>query len=209
MARQRENEKFKENPFLKHTTEITKIGQKKMFSPADPDKFMITNTQTGEAIPAGIYCHREVAKNEFVQLYAEGAAAIMGLKSAGQKVFQILYGKLLGIEGKNATEILMNYEMFPEEIQNWISRRTFFRGINELLKAKFIAQSYNPGYYFVNPAFIFNGNRLIIARAYTMQDKNEPYDIRQLAGQLAEGKQKKAKGKTEEKEPNLFEKIEQ
>lgn len=205
MGRRRADyEKYTENPFLKHTTEITKIGQKKMFSPADPDKFMITNTQTGEAIPAGIYCHREVAKNEFVQLYAEGAAAIMGLKSAGQKVFQILYGKLLGIDGKNATEILMNYEMFPEEIQNWISRKTFDRGINELIKANFIAQTYSPGYYFVNPAFIFNGNRLIIARAYTMKDKNEPYDIRQLA----KGKQKEKKEK-EEKEPNLFEKIEQ
>ena len=197
MGRKRANcEKFTENPFLKHTAEITKIGQKKMYSPADPNNFMMVNMQTGESIPSGIYMNREVSKNEFVQLYAEGAAGLMGLNSAGKKVFQILYGKLLGIEGKNATEILMNYDMFPEEIQNWISRKTFDRGINELIKASFIAQTYSPGYYFVNPAFIFNGNRLIIAKSYILKDKNESYNFKQLA----ESKNKTKKEKEEENE---------
>ncbi len=171
MGRFRNSQKYSENPFLQHTTEIIAHGTRKVYSPLDKDKFMITDMGTGEVIPAGIYFQKEVEKSEFVKLYAEGAAAIMGLKSAGKKVFQIMYGRLLGAEGKDKTEILMNYDMLPEEVKHWISRATFDRGINELLKAGFLAQTYAPGYFFINPAFIYNGNRLLIAKAYTLKEE--------------------------------------
>lgn len=206
MARERTNiQKFEENPFLKDVTETTKIGKRKVFGDTK-DKFMITNTTTGESVPvpAGIYFNREVDKSEFVKLYAEGAAAIMGLKSPGKKVFQIMYGKLLGEEGKDKTEIVLNYDLLDGEIKKWISRPTFFRGITELLKARFLAQTYMAGYYFINPCFIYNGNRLLIAKAYTIKDENEPFNIKQLV----KGKGRKTKEKIDE-ETNLFEKIEQ
>ena len=174
MGRQRQNgEKFKENPFLKAIAETAKTGRKKVFGNTQ-DKFLITDTSTGETIPAGIYFQKEVEKNEFVKLYAEGAAAIMGLKSPGKKLFQIMYGQLLGVEGKDKTEIILNYDMLSEEVKKWISRATFDRGINELLKAKFIAKTMMSGYYFINPAFIYNGNRLLIAKSYILKGSEKP-----------------------------------
>lgn len=170
----RVNPRFKENPFLNETTKDIVTGKKKIYSPVDSNKFMITNVATGEVIPAGIYCQKEVEKSEFVKLYAKGAAAIMGLKSAGIKVFQIMYGQLLGRDGKDKTEIILNYDILDEDIKKWISYRTFVRGIGELVKARFIAETYAAGYYFVNPAFIYNGNRLLIAEDYILkEDKTE------------------------------------
>lgn len=176
MARERANvEKFVENPFLKAVAETAKTGKKKVFGNTQ-DKFMITDTSTGEIIPAGIYFNKEVEKSEFVKLYAEGAAAIMGLKSPGKKVFQIMYGKLLGAEGKDKTEIILNYDMLGADVKKWISKPTFFRGINELLKTKFIAQTMVASCYFINPAFIYNGNRLLIAKSYTLKGSEKPVE---------------------------------
>ncbi len=169
MARKRNNgQVFAENPFLRAVAEHTRIG-KKTITTGTNDKFLLINKGTGEALPTGIYTHQEVELNEFVKLYAEGAAAILGLKTAGRKAFQIFYSRLLGKEGKDKTEIWLNYETFDETIKKWISRATWDRGINELIKAQFIAQSPTPGYYFVNPCYIYNGNRLLIAKAYTLK----------------------------------------
>lgn len=179
MARGRTNiQRFEENPFLKEVAEVAKTGKKKVFGDGN-DKFMITDTSTGEIVPAGIYFQKEVEKSEFVKLYAEGAAAIMGLKSPGKKVFQIMYGKLLGADGKDKTEIVLNYEMLGNDVKKWISRPTFFRGLNELIQAKFLAQTLVASVYFINPTFIFNGNRLLIAKAYTLKETHEPKRIQE------------------------------
>ncbi len=105
----------------------------------------------------------------------------MGLKAAGKKVFQIMYGQLLGRDGKDRTEIPLKYELLSPDVKEWISNATFRRGVKELVEAHFIAESMLSGYFFVNPAFIFNGNRLLIAHAYTLKpEKPEKQDKKAL-----------------------------
>lgn len=161
--------KYKENPFLEHTTELSVTGYKKIFSKSNKDMCLVINPDDGEAKPAGFYFRQEVEQNEFVKLYSEGAAALLGLKSAGKKVFQLVYSQLYGREGKDKTEIVLNYEMLSEEEQKLFSRRTFERGITELINAKFIAETYAATYYFINPAYIFNGNRLAVVKEYIIK----------------------------------------
>jgi hypothetical protein len=164
--------KYRENPFLKHTAELSISGYKKIISPTDPNKFLIVNSDTSEATPAGFYFRKEVEKNEFVKIYAEGAAALMDLKTAGTKVFQLVYGQLFGKSGKDKTEIVLNYELLNEKEQKILSRRTFERGITELIKAGFIAESVVASYYYINPAFLYNGNRLALVNEYVLKCTN-------------------------------------
>lgn len=171
--RRKKIEKFRTNPFLEHTAEISTTGYRKIFSEQRSDMCLVVNPTDGEIKPAGFYYRHEVEQNEFVKLYSEGAAALLGLKSAGKKVFQLVYGQLFGKEGKGKTEIVLNYDMLSEDDRELFSRRTFERGINELLDAKFIAETYVPSYYFINPAFIFNGNRLAIVKEFIVKQSNQ------------------------------------
>lgn len=172
MPRRRNVTKYRENPFLKHTAELSITGYKKITSPTDPNKFLIVDPNTGEGTPAGFYFRKEVEKNEFVKIYAEGAAALMDLKTAGTKVFQLVYGQLFGKAGKDKTEIVLNYELLNDKEQKFLSRRTFERGITELIKAGFIAESIVASYYYINPAFLYNGNRLALVNEYVLKSTN-------------------------------------
>ena len=171
MAR-RKVPRYRANPFLEHTAEISNRGYKRIFGKDDNNKYLVVNPD-GEARPAGFYFKREVEKNEFVKLFAEGVGALMGLNNAGKKVFQILYGQIVGEKGKDKTEIILNYELLTDEEREFISKRTFYNGINDLIRTGFIAESYVASYYFINPAYIFNGDRLAVVNEYVMKQNDQ------------------------------------
>jgi hypothetical protein len=171
--------KYRENPFLEHTAEISVSGYKKIFSKQNKDMCLVINPQDGDIKPAGFYFRHEVEQNEFVKLYAEGVAALMGLKSPGKKVFQIVYNQLFGKEGKDRTEIVLNYELLSDDEKKGISKRTFINGINELIQNKFIAESVVASFYFINTAYIYNGNRLAVVKEYIIK-KHKKFTERTL-----------------------------
>lgn len=161
--------KYRENPFLEHTTEVSVSGYKPVYSNADGNCVMV-NKITGELQgSAGMFYRKEVEQSEFVKLYAEGVAAIMQLKSPGKKVFQLIYEQLYGAKGIGRTQVVLSYEMLTDEQRSKISRTTFFNGVNENLKHNIIAETYATGVYFINPAFIFNGDRLAIVKEYIIK----------------------------------------
>ena len=135
IMKRRKVPKYKENPFIKDVAEHTQIGYKKIAS-KDNSALVVMNKETGELQgAAGIWYKEEVERNQFVKLYSDGVAAILGLKSPGKKVFRLVYNQLYGVEGKNKTEIILNYDMLSEDEQKLLSRSTFERGISELIKA--------------------------------------------------------------------------
>lgn len=165
--------KYRENPFLEHTTEISVSGYKPVYSNAEGN-CVVVNKITGELQgSAGMFYRKEVEQSEFVKLYAEGVAAIMQLQSSGKKVFHLIYEQLYGEKGMGKTKIDLTYEMLSDEQQSRMSKATFKRGINDNLKHNIIAETYTPGVYFINPAFIFNGDRLAIVKEYIIK-KNAP-----------------------------------
>lgn len=174
--RRKKFEKFRTNPFLEHTAEISTTGYRKIFSEQRSDMMLVVNPDDGEIKPAGFYYRHEVEQNEFVKLYSEGAAAFLGLKSAGTKVFQLVYGQLYGKEGKNKTEIVLNYELLSESERKLFSKRTFERGVIELLQANFIAESVVASYYFINTAYLFNGDRLAMVKEYVLK-KQQQFEV--------------------------------
>ncbi|MBR6510762.1 MAG: replication protein [Phascolarctobacterium sp.] len=173
MAR-RKVPKYRENPFLEHTLEVSTSGYKPIYSnTVSGENCVMVGQITGELKgSAGIFYRKEVDKSEFVKLYAEGVGAIMQLKSPGKKVFQLIYEQLYGKEGVGKIQIVLVYDMLSDEQRKNMSRATFFSGINENLKHNIIAETYAAGVYFINPAFIFNGDRLAIVKEYVVKKTN-------------------------------------
>lgn len=53
-----------------------------------------------------------------------------------------------------------------------LSMATMSRGLRELEKSKIIAKSLRAGYYFINPSFVFNGDRIVFTQIIE-RDKRE------------------------------------
>jgi hypothetical protein len=55
-----------------------------------------------------------------------------------------------------------------------IGRATFHRGMTELIERGFLAESIEPGMYFLNIDYMFNGNRLAFIKEYRIRGEYEP-----------------------------------
>lgn len=168
-------ERYATNPFMKDLLQQTKKGQTmKKYSP-DGNKFMIVNTDnpTESATVTAFGTSEEVEMNRFVKLYVDGVGGIVGLKSAGKKVFRLLYLQIRGKEGRDRDEISLNYALLPEETRKTLSQATFYRGIRELIDQRFIAPTMAANIYYINPTYIFNGDRLVIMNQYLLKQEEE------------------------------------
>lgn len=179
MAR-RKTEKFLDNPFMQDLSNQVKIGHKSVFAreTKDGEKLAIINPDTGEIkAQGGIFAQKEVDKTEFIKIYSAGVSAVLGLKNAGKNVFQLIFSELAGKNGVGKAEVVLNYDALALKAQaenkKIISKSTFFRGIRECIDAKIIADSYTANVYFINPTFIFNGNRLTMVKEYWYKEEIE------------------------------------
>lgn len=162
--------RYKTNPFLKNAVANTKVGTKRL-SNKTGDKLMIVSQETGEIMaPAGFHEILEVDKTQFVKLFKNGVRAFTNLTSAGAKVFSVLYDEVQKIPSKDF--IYLSFTDVNQEAEP-ISQATFYRGMKELLEHKFIAESETVGKYFINPDFIWNGNRLAFIKEFRLVEPKE------------------------------------
>lgn len=124
-------------------------------------------SDNGETVaPAGFHEIIEIDKTQFVKLYINGVKAFQGLKSAGAKVFEIIYRAVQ--ENPGSDKIYLHFMSVEQNITP-ISRATFFRGMTELIERGFIAESFEPGVYFLNIDYLFNGDRLAFIKEYRIK----------------------------------------
>ena len=153
------------NPFISSAAGNTKQGTKRLSNKAG-DKFMIVS-EYGEVVAnTGFHEIVEVDKTQFVKLYINGVKAFQGLKAAGGKVFEIIYRSVQEVPG---TDRIFLHFMEIEQNITPISESTFYRGMAELIKAGFLAESTTPGMYFLNIDYLFNGNRLAFVKEYRIK----------------------------------------
>jgi hypothetical protein len=155
--------KYRENPFLMIASSNTKGGVRKIEGKTD-DRLMVVSEDTGERLGgAGFFKYQEVDKTQFLKLYINGVKAITELSSAGTKVFEILYRTVQ--ENKDNDKIFMAFDLVDQNIVK-IARATFYRGMKELINKNFIAETTVGNCYFINPDYIFNGDRLSFVQSY-------------------------------------------
>lgn len=159
--------RYDSNPFLPDAALNTNEGTKRRaLRSKDGTQLMVTTAGGQEIGPAGFWHTQEVDKTQFVKLYVNGVKAFAGLSGAGAQVFGLVYAELQASPGKDV--IRLSYAEIDQSITT-ISKATFMRGVKELLAKRFLAEGQVSGKYFVNPDYVFNGDRLAIVKEFRLK----------------------------------------
>ena len=117
---------------------------------------------------AGFWETEEVDSAKFVKLFINGVKALKELTSAGTKIFEVLY---LGVQNNIEKErIYMSFSSVDQDVTP-MSESTYMRGMKELINKEFLAATPHVGMYWLNPDFIWNGDRLAFVKQYYKNDK--------------------------------------
>lgn len=168
------------NPFLKELNLRKKRNTIKVNTSMGKENNIIINQGTGEIV--GEYTHvttfREVDEIEFVKLFSKNIALTFDLTSAGIKAFNVL---IYAVQNKALNKDLIQLDsqtreefLELEDNKNFkLSNSSFLRGLRELVQSKIIAHYSVRGMYFINPNFVFNGDRLAFTNAIIKKHKED------------------------------------
>lgn len=132
------------------------------------DKAYMISPNTGEVIGEGTFGfveEKELDTAQFVKVYLEGIKQYGQLSKAGASVFEVVYRTISGASGKDKDTVTLNY-LLAQRWNGTLRRRTYERGMNELLDKEFLYRSLAADTYFVNVNFMFNGDRMVVVRQY-------------------------------------------
>jgi hypothetical protein len=114
---------------------------------------------------------QEVDNEQFVKIYLAGIRQYGQLSKSGAIMFEYVYKELSGHNGRDRDTVAVNY-LLAQIWMDSLTRRTYERGIKELLDKSFIFRSLTSEHYYVNVRYMFNGDRLILAKQYTRKSEN-------------------------------------
>ncbi len=112
---------------------------------------------------AGFWEAEEVDATKFVKLFVKGVKALKELSGAGTKVFEVLYLRVQEAIGKD--QIYMAFSSV-DQVLTPMGNATYDRGMRELIEKGFIAATPSQGMYWLNPSFVWNGDRLAFVKEY-------------------------------------------
>jgi hypothetical protein len=150
---------YEENPFMMEIkTRTKKVTNKR-------GDMMLVNSDTGEiqSTVAGFWEAHEVDSTKFVKLFVNGVKALKELSGAGTKVFEVLYLRVQ--ENIGSDQVYMGFKAVDQVITP-MSEPTYNRGMRELIAKEFIAATPSQGLYWLNPSFVWNGDRLAFVQEY-------------------------------------------
>lgn len=179
--------RYKTNPFLEGML-IPVKGKQVKLSKLGKDDNVLINQDTGEVLGTHVTTYKKVDGEQFVKLFTANIALTFDLSSAGIKAFSVL---LWTVQNKALSKDEVDLDLlvldeFTEahrgkEPPLRLSQATFWRGLAELVKAQIIAKTLRQGRYFINPNFIFNGDRVafttVIERAKRGSQDREDYRV--------------------------------
>lgn len=159
-------------PFKGRQVRLSKLGQ---------DDNVLINQSTGEVLGTHVTTYKKVDGEQFVKLFSANIGMTFDLSAAGIKAFGVLVwvvqNKALAKDEVDLDILALGeFSDVHKDKELKLSPATFRRGIAELEKAKIVAKTMRQGRYFINPNFIFNGDRIafttVIERAKRSRDPN-------------------------------------
>ena len=136
------------------------------------DSYVIS--RDGEVLANGAMAfveETEVDTEHFLKIYLAGIRQYGQLSQSGATLFEYVYRELSGKYGKDKDTVVINYLLAQRWMES-LSRRTYDRGLKELLDKEFIFRSLSTDNFYVNIRYMFNGDRLVIAKAYRRKKTN-------------------------------------
>ncbi|HCI4386698.1 TPA: replication/maintenance protein RepL [Klebsiella pneumoniae] len=159
--------RHKTNPFLDDMIVPVK-GKQVRLSRLGRDENILVNQSTGEVQGTHVTTFKRVDGEQFVKLFTANIGLTFDLSAAGIKAFGVLLwvvqNRALSKDEVDmdsfALEDFLETQAASNEQPLRLSLATFKRGINELEKAQIVAKTMRQGRYFINPNFVFNGDRI-------------------------------------------------
>ena len=102
-------------------------------------------------------------QHKVCETLCKGVKALKELTGAGTKVFEVLYLRVQENIGKD--QIYMAFASVDQALTP-MSYATYKRGMAELIEKGFIASTPSQGLYWLNPDFVWNGDRLAFVKEY-------------------------------------------
>jgi hypothetical protein len=150
------------NPFL-HDMVLAYTTKQIRISNLGKDDNIILNQTTGEISGTHVVTYKKVDSEEFVKIFSRNIALTFNLNAAGIKAFNVLIWTIQQRAVERDIVTLDQYsvdDFLNSNSDAKLSLPTFHRGLSELEKSKIIAKSRRAGDYYINPNFVFNGNRI-------------------------------------------------
>jgi len=180
--------RYKINPFLDENGSLFIPTSKKQIrvEPLGKDENVLVNQSTGEVMGTHVTTYKKVDSQQFVKLFTANIALTFNLIAAGIKalsvvVWSVQHRALSKDQVDLDSFVLSDFLEANKDIDPplKLSKATFGRGLADLEKAKIIAKTMKQGRYFINPNFIFNGDRIafttIIERSDDTNSLNGPF----------------------------------
>ncbi len=160
---------YETNPFMFEVkTRTRRVTNKR-------GNMMLISADTGDvqAPIAGFWEGEEVDSTKFVKLFVSGVKALKELTSPGTKVFEVLYLRIQENIGKD--RVFISYPDL-DQATTPMSPSTYKRGLAELIQKGFIAATPTQGWYWLNPEYVWNGDRLAFVKEYrrAARPKHDP-----------------------------------
>lgn len=159
--------RYKTNPFLDDMVVPVK-GRQVRLSRLGRDENILVNQSTGEVQGTHVTTFKRVDGEQFVKLFTANIGLTFDLSAAGIKAFGVLLWVVqnralskdeVDLDSLTLEEFLDVHKNTAEKPLK-LSLATFKRGINEMEKAQIVAKTMRQGRYFINPNFVFNGDRI-------------------------------------------------
>ena len=179
--------RYKTNPFLKDMV-VPVQDRKVRLSILGKDDNILVNQNTGEIHGTHVTTYKRVDGEQFVKLFTANIALTFDLSAAGIKAFNVLLwvvqNNAISKDEVDLDSFVLNdfLELHKDKTPPLrLSLATFKRGINELERAQIIAKTLRQGRYFINPNFVFNGDRIafttLIERKSAKEEKQQEFDL--------------------------------
>lgn len=167
------------NPFVEGMVIPIKRANVKL-SRLGKDNNILLNQDTGEALGTHVATYRRVDADQFVKLFTANIALTFDLKAAGIKAFNVLMYQmqnvaiskdLVPLDKYVLDEFLKSHQDRQKPLK--LSLATFGRGLAELEESQIIAKSIRQGWYYINPNFAFNGDRIAFTTVIERKSDHE------------------------------------
>lgn len=175
--------RHKENPFTKGGMFIPVKDKQVRLSAMGKDENILINQSTGEVQGTHVTTYKKVDSEQFIKIFPAQIGAIFNLKAAGIKALGLLMWILKDSKAIDKDTVLVDSYSLEDFLKSKegkdvkLSSATMKRGLNELETASIIAKTIRKSFYFINPNFIFNGNRVAFT---TVIDRKEEGTENQL-----------------------------
>lgn len=160
--------RYRENPFI-HDMLVPMKNKMVRLSPLGQENNVLINQSTGEVRGTHVITYKKVDSSQFIKLFTQNIALTFDLGAAGVKAFLVLLWTMqreaisvdqVPLDLITLENFLNNNSVSPNGNPLVLSKATFKRGLLELEKNQIIARTVRPGVYFINPNFVFNGDRV-------------------------------------------------